>query len=778
MSKAPTDRKSTLPSKADILQFLESSDEKITKREIARAFSVKGSDRIELKHRLREMVEDGVIERDSSKTLRPAGRLPSVTVVDITGPDAFGDVLARPANWHSDAPAPKIYLSDGKMRGKTKALGRGDRALVRLTLLEDQQSYSASIIKVLEGSTKQMLGVFHGSDLGGRVVPIDKKARDELLIDQGDVAGALDGELVTADLLPRRHNQQRGLKPARIVERHGDVSQTKQISLIAIHQYDLPTEFSEEALAEARAARPAPFDGREDLRAISLITIDPADARDHDDAVFAEPDTDPANPGGWHVIVAIADVAYYVRPNSALDRDARLRGNSAYFPDRVVPMLPEELSTDLCSLRPGEDRPCMAVHMWFDAHGQKQRHRFVRGVMRSAANISYEEVQGAMDGNPSSKAAPLLDPVLKPLYAAHDAITEARTERSPLEIQSDEKKILLDKDGEIAEIVPRVPLRAHRVIEDLMVWANVCAAETLEQKRMACMYRVHEEPAMDKVEALRDFLGTLDYKLARSQILSPRMFNKVLEKFRDTPHAILINQVVLRSQTQAYYSPENKGHFGLALTRYAHFTSPIRRYADLLVHRGLIRALGFGDDGLLDSEIDAMGDLGEAISQTERRAMAAERDSVDRYLAAFLAGRIGHSFKGRISGVTRFGLFVTLMPSGGDGLVPVSTMGSDFYQYEEHQHALVGQRHGQVYRLGDVVDVRLSEAQPISGGLKLELVNEPNRNGKPSSGRPYKKHSAGPHKSGTTPKAGRDKAKRKPGGKGKAKPGRHRKSAR
>lgn len=728
-----TDDSGAVPSKGEILRYLEQADEKITKRELARAFSVKGADRVGLKKRLKEMVDEGALERDSAKALRPAGRLPSVTVVEVIGADAFGDMMVRPLKWEGDAPPPRIYLAAGKQRrGRSAALARGDRALVRLSQNEDGVTYSATVMKKLEAAGRTVLGVFRGGELGGRVTSVDKRARDEYLIDAGDVGAAQDGDLVTAELLPHRRGRVRGLKPTRIVERHGDVSETRSISLIAIHEQGLPTDFSESAVKEAEAAKPVKLGKREDLREIPLITIDPVDARDHDDAIFAEPDPDPQNKGGWHLIVAIADVAYYVRPASALDGDARTRGNSAYFPDRVVPMLPEALSTDMCSLKPGVDRACLAVHIRIDKDGNKRSHKFVRGLMRSHANIAYEHVQAAIDGAPTPQAAGLLEPALKPLYAAHDALDRARAERGPLKIQSEEKKILLNERGEVADIVPRMPIRAHRVIEDFMVLANVCAAETLEAKRTPCMYRVHEEPALDKLEALREFLQTLDFKLAKAQTVSPRVFNKVLDRFAGTPHQRLVNDVVLRSQTQAYYSPDNKGHFGLALDRYAHFTSPIRRYSDLIVHRGLVRALSLSDDGadaLTDAEMSEMDAIGEHISMTERRAMMAERASIDRYLASFLAARVGQVFKGRISGVTRFGLFVTLEPMGGDGLVPVSTMIGDYYRFEEHRHALVGQRHGHQFQLGDRVEVRLNEAVPVSGGLKLELVGEPQAEG-------------------------------------------------
>jgi len=748
VSKTPDKTDAGPPSKAEILRFLEESDDKVTKREIARAFRVKGSDRVVLKDRLREMLEQGAIERAPDKSLHAAGKLPSVIVVEVSGPDTYGDMLVRPLNWKGNAPPPRIYLDDTRRRGKAAQLGKGDRALVRLTQMADGVTYTANIIKTLEGAPKQILGVFHGGERGGRVTPVRKGARGELLIEEERHNGAADGELVLAELLPRRRDRQHGLKPARVIERYGDVSAPGQISLIAIHEQGLPTRFSGEAEAEARAASPVALEKREDLRESPLITIDPADARDHDDAVFAEPDPDPDNPGGWHLIVAIADVAHYVRPGSALDKDSWVRGNSAYFPDRVIPMLPEALSSEMCSLKPGEDRACMALHVWIDKEGNKREHKFVRGLMRSAANIPYPEVQAAIDGIPSPEAAPLLETVLKPLYEAHTALDHARQARRPLEIESEEKKITLDDDGRVVDIRPREPLRAHRVIEDMMILANVCAAETLEAHRVPCMYRVHEEPSLEKLEELREFLASLDFKLPRAQVVTPRLFNKALARFRDTPHERLINDVVLRSQTQAYYSPHNRGHFGLALARYAHFTSPIRRYADILVHRGLIRALGLGPDGLTDAEAESMGATGEHISQTERRAMAAERDSVDRYLAAYLAGQVGQSFKGRISGVTRFGLFVTLDPSGGDGLVPVSSMVGDYYAYEPGRHALVGRRHGRVYQLGDEVEVRLLEAEPVSGGLRLELVGEPSISGdashRPTDVRSHHKHRGKP----------------------------------
>lgn len=709
------------PTEKDILDFLRGAGGKITKREIARAFRVTGADKIQLKKLLRDMINNGQVAQDSGRALRPADRLPGVQVIEFAGLDKDGDVLMRPVKRERGGPAPTIYLSDDK-RKKHAALGPGDRALARLIPIKDNPpTYRAQILKLLTAAPRSILGVFHGGENGGRIHSIDKKNRDDYWVDRDDVKGAMDGELVTAEPALRRKRDS-GPKRARILERLGDVSAARTISMIAIHAHDIPHEFPAHVLEEADKAKAVDLGTRTDLRDIPLITIDPADARDHDDAIWAEQDSDPKNSGGWHTIVAIADVAHYVQPGSAIDQEALKRGNSCYFPDRVVPMLPEALSAGLCSLKPGEDRACMAVHMWFDANGKKTRHKFIRGLMNSRANITYQRVQAAIDGNPDEEAAELLQPILRPLYGAFKALMAAREKREPLDLDLPERKIELNEAGFVKGISLRDRLDAHRVVEEFMIAANVAAAEELERKRMAAMYRVHEEPPLDKLETLREFLSTLDMKLTKGAVMMPRLFNGILSKVRGTTREHMVNEVVLRSQTQAYYSPENQGHFGLALAKYAHFTSPIRRYADLLVHRGLVRALNLGEDGLTDNEIADMEEIGTQISGTERRAMAAERDSTDRYMASYLADHVGDDFIGRITGVTRFGLFVALEPSGGDGLIPISEIGNDYYYHDEARHALVGERMGQTFTLGDKVDVRLTEANRFTGGLKLELI--------------------------------------------------------
>ncbi len=719
-----------LPDKEQVLSFIRDFDGKVGKREIARAFGIKGPDKVLLKKILRELMEEGLLARDSGTSLRPADRMPGVQVVEFAGLDKHGDVLLKAVNWQGEGKPPTIFLSEksgrsGKhQRGRGPAIGPGDRALVRLIPIKDNPPiYRAHIIKVLKSAPSSIMGIFKGGENGGRIEPVDKKNRDEYWVDRDDISGAKDGELVLAEPA-KPGKRQSGPKRARVKERLGDLSDARSISMIAIHSHEIPYEFPDDVLEAARKAKPVALGKRTDLRHIPLITIDPADARDHDDAIWAEPDDNPENKGGWHVLVAIADVAHYVRQGKPLDKEALKRGNSCYFPDRVVPMLPEELSADLCSLKPGQERACMAVHMWFDKSGNKTGHKFVRGLMKSHANVHYAQAQAALDGETDEITAPLVEPVLKPLYGAFKAIMKARTKRQPLELDLPERRIVLDDKGHVQGISLRDRLDTHRIVEEMMISANVCAAEELEKHHIAAMYRVHEEPPMDKLESLRDFLATLELSLTKGSVMMPRLFNGILAKVKDEPHEQLVNEVVLRSQTQAYYSPENMGHFGLALARYAHFTSPIRRYSDLLVHRGLIRALKLGPDGLTDEEVKDMADIGEKISTTERRAMLAERDSTDRYLASYLSDHVGDEFIGRISGVTRFGLFVALEPSGGDGLIPISEIGQDFYRLDEATHRLIGEQYGEEFRLGDRINVKLVEANRYTGGLKLELCGE------------------------------------------------------
>ncbi len=715
------------PGRDAIVAFIRANPGKIGTREIAREFGLKNADRVELKRILRELADDGTVAKRGRKIHEP-DTLPPTVVADITGRDTDGELLATPTEWDTEesGPAPKIRIHVPRRPQPGTAAGVGDRALMRIEKLDEGGGalYRGRVIKVLDHARTRLLGIFRKAPGGGgRLVPVDKKqAGRELNIAPSDTGGAEDGDLVSVDLVRTRGY---GLASGKVKERLGSLSTEKAVSLIAIHAHEIPQVFSPSAVREAEEAQPATLKGREDWRDVPLVTIDPPDAKDHDDAVHAVPDSDPNNRGGYIVHVAIADVAFYVRPGSALDRDALTRGNSVYFPDRVVPMLPERISNDLCSLVPGEARGALAVRMVIGPDGRKRSHSFHRVLMRSAAKLHYAQAQAAIDGRPDDTTGPLLEPILKPLYAAYALVKLARDERDPLDLDLPERKILLKGDGTVDRVIVPERLDAHRLIEEFMILANVAAAEMLEKKALPLIYRVHDEPSQEKVHNLQEFLKTLDLPFTKAGALRPSLFNRVLGQVRGEDYEPLVNEVVLRSQAQAEYSAENYGHFGLNLRRYAHFTSPIRRYADLIVHRALIRALGLGEGALPETEtLETLSEVAAQISVTERRAMKAERETADRLIAHFLADRIGATFQGRISGVTRAGLFVKLSDTGADGLIPIRTLGTEYFNYDETRHALVGSRSGAMHRLGDVVDVRLVEAAPVAGALRFELLSE------------------------------------------------------
>ncbi len=710
-------RASRLPDREELLAYLREHEGDAARRDIARAFGVRGAQRAELRAMLRELEDAGLIERSEGRKWRHSDRLPPVAVLEVFDLDDDGEPLLRPVSWEPDQAPPLINLRPG--RTAMAAPGVGDRILCRLQRRDDD-SYLATPMRRVAGKPQHIIGVYRQRGDGGRVMPTDRGARHELFVATGDTAGAEDSELVVAELMPARRA---GLARAKVIERIGDASAPTAISLIAIHRAGIPDRFPAAAVEAADRAAPPALDQRTDLRAVPLVTIDGADARDFDDAVFAEPDADEENPDGWHLVVAIADVAWFVRPGDAIDREAYRRGNSVYFPDRVVPMLPAALSNNLCSLVPDEERACLAADLWIDRDGKLLRHRFRRALMTSAARLTYEEVEATRSGGTAPVAAAVIDN----LYGAFASLSRERKRRGTLELELPERRVVLDESGAVQSIAPVQRLDSHRLIEEFMITANVAAARELIRLRQPAMFRVHDEPDREKLEELREVLAEFGVRMAKAKIYRPDDFNALLARIADQPHARLIHELVLRAQSQAEYSPDNIGHFGLGLRTYAHFTSPIRRYADLLVHRALIRGLRLGDGALPDEAGATFPETGEHISATERRAISAERDANDRYAAAYLEQHVGDSFAGVIRGIARAGLFVALEDSGAEGFVPASRLPDDRYRFDAAAHTLRGEHSGLSYRLGDDVEVRLAEANGLTSSAIFDLLGDGTR---------------------------------------------------
>jgi len=714
---------SGLPTSKQILDFIEQSGQPAGKREIARAFNLHGHDKILLKALLKDMADEGLIDSAPGRAFHKAGGVPKVTVLRVVSVED-GQVWAQPESWHADTPAPRLRVME---RGKRSALALNDRILARTE--ERGQGHVAHPMKKLQRSADLILGVVRQEGERHYLTPVDKKERRELPI--SDLKDAQPGDLVLAEPSGRPPRVS-----ARVDAILGDPFAPRSFSMIAIHKHGLRDEFRDEAIEEAKKVAQQPLGDREDLTQLPIVAIDPEDARDHDDAIWASPREDG---DGWDAVVAIADVSFYVRPGSELDREARARGNSVYFPDRVVPMLPHELSSDICSLKEGQVRAALACHLHIGKDGALKNWRFSRVKICVAANIAYENAQAAMDAigeeviemasSPCSMP-PLEGPVpselveksLKPLWACWRALLAARNKREPLELDLPERRVMLDEKGRILSVAPRERLDAHRLVEDYMIAANVAAAKALERKKAPVMYRVHEAPGREKLVALKDYLATFDIEFALGQVIRPSIFNRIIDRIGpDHDARPEIMEQLLRTQMQARYSPETLGHFGLALGSYAHFTSPIRRYADLLVHRALVSAYGLGEGGLPKQDAEDFTTIGEHISMLERRAMEAERDTVDRYVAAFLADKVGQILRCRITGVQPFGFFATVEDLGGDGLVPAAILGNEYFRYDEAARALVGEETGETFRVGQHLELKLAEANPASGALRFEL---------------------------------------------------------
>jgi ribonuclease R len=720
--RPPRNRAAGLPSRKQILDFIATSDQPAGKREIARAFGLSGQDKIDLKRLLKDMADEGLIDSSPGRAFHQAGGVPKVTVLRVQSVDDSGHVFAVPEQWHAETAAPRIRLVE---RGKRSALGIGDRVLCRTE--QNGDAFIAHPMKKLERSAELVLGVVRRDAERFWLSPVDKKERREFSI--ADLKDAEAGDLVLCEVSGRPPRVQ-----ARVDAVLGDPFAPRSFSLIAIHKHGLRAVFDRQAIDEAHRVSKQPLGEREDLTHLPIVAIDPEDARDHDDAIWAEADGE----GGWNAIVAIADVSFYVRPGSELDREARARGNSVYFPDRVVPMLPEELSADICSLKEGEARAAMACHLKIAKDGTLKSWRFTRAKVCIAANIAYVDAQAAIDAAAEERvevSSPtcsmpevegpvpkeLVEKALKPLWACWRALFAARQKRDPLELDLPERRVMLDEKGRIMSIAPRDRLDAHRLVEDYMIAANVAAARALEAKKAPVMYRIHEPPSREKLVALKDYLATFGIEFGMGQVIKPGTFNRVIERIGDADGRQEIMEQLLRTQMQARYGPERLGHFGLALATYAHFTSPIRRYADLLIHRSLVKAYGLGEGGLPPGDEERFEQIGEQISMLERRAMEAERDTVDRYVAAFLADQVGQLVECRITGVQPFGFFATVDNLGGDGLVFAKDLGREYYRYDEAARTLVGDETGETYRVGQRLTLRLAEANPVSGSLRFQL---------------------------------------------------------
>ena len=722
----PSKRSAGLPSRKQILDFIASSDQPAGKREIARAFGLSGQTKIDLKRLLKDMADEGLIDSSAGRAFHKTGGVPKVTVLRVQAVDDSGTVWAVPEQWHAETALPRLRLIErGQGKQRRSALGIGDRVLARTE--QRAQGYIAHPLKKLAGAAELVLGVVRRDGERFWLSPVDKRERRELAIVELKDAGA--GDLVLCEVTGRPPRVS-----ARVDAVLGDPFAPRSFSLIAIHKHGLRHEFAQEAIDEAHRVSSQPLGEREDLTHLPIVAIDPEDARDHDDAIWAEADGE----GGWNAIVAIADVSFYVRPGSELDREARARGNSVYFPDRVVPMLPEELSADICSLKQGEQRAALACHLKISKDGELKSWRFTRAKVCIEANIAYEDAQAAIDAAAEERvevSSPvcwmpevdgpvpheLVEKALKPLWGCWRALFSARQRRDPLELDLPERRVMLDEKGRITSIAPRDRLDAHRLVEDFMIAANVAAARALEAKKAPVMYRVHEPPSREKLVALKDYLKTFGIEFALGQVIKPGTFSQVIERLDGADGREEIMEQLLRTQMQARYGPERLGHFGLALATYAHFTSPIRRYADLLVHRGLVKAYGLGEGGLPPGDEERFEQIGEQISMLERRAMEAERETVDRYVAAFLSDQVGQLVECRITGVQPFGFFATVEDLGGDGLLLAKDLGREYFRYDEPARALVGDESGDTYRVGQRLTLRLAEANPVSGSLRFEL---------------------------------------------------------
>ncbi|MBK1718024.1 ribonuclease R [Thiocystis violacea] len=709
-----------IPSREFILETLANHGAPLSFEEVVAALSlVDEEDLVALERRLGAMVRDGQLVRNRNQAFCPVNKRDLIAGRVIGHPDGFGFV--RPDEGGDD-----LYLYPKEMR----ALFHGDRVVVRVSGLDRRGRLEGAVVEILERNTRTVVGRLYKESGVGFVMPDNKRLTHDIIIPSDRIAGAEQGQIVVAEITdqPTKRTQPIG----RIAEVLGSHMGPGMETDIAIRTHDLPVAWPaevEEEIAGLRAEVPEEAKvGRFDLRALPLVTIDGADARDFDDAVYCE-----RKPKGWKLLVSIADVSSYVRPGTALDREAQSRGNSVYFPDRVIPMLPEILSNGLCSLNPHVDRLCMTAELYINQEGKVTRTRFFEAVMRSQARLTYDQVAAMVvdgDGDLCAEFAEVL-PHLHELYQLFQVLHAARAERGAIDFDTTETKFEFNDLGRIQAVVPLVRNDAHKLIEECMLAANVAAARHFQRKRIPAVYRIHETPSEEKLTDLREFLGQLALKLPGGPKPTAADYAELLRQVKDRPDRRLIQAVLLRSMQQAMYSSDNAGHFGLAFDAYTHFTSPIRRYPDLMVHRIIKHLLAGGTSADLDySKID-LQQMAEQCSGTERRADEATRDAEDWLKCEFMQDKLGEKFEGTITSVNSFGIFVELDEIYVDGLVHITALDNDFYHFDPIGHRLHGERTGTVYRLGDRLKIQVAAVNLDDRKIDFVLAEPAAKSGPP-----------------------------------------------
>ena len=699
-----------LPSRELILQVLTEQGVPVALETLYTLLEIADAEQDIFSRRLNAMEREGQVMRNRKGLLCLPEKIEAIAGVVQGHPDGFGFLVPDDKKLHAD----DIFLSNKEMQ----QVMHGDRAMVRISGLDRRGRPEGKIVEVLERTNQTLVGrVMHGQGVT-IVAAEDKRINQDILIPYHLDMDAKVGQIVIVEMTeqPSKHAHPMG----KIVQILGNYADSGMEIEIALRKHKLPHEFSAKALAQAEAipktVQPSDYQDRIDLRELPLITIDGETARDFDDAVFAEPQGT-----GWRLVVAIADVSYYVRPDDALDKDAIDRGNSIYFPRRVIPMLPEALSNGLCSLNPDVERLCMVCDMQVDAHGVVGQYVFYPSVMRSKARMTYTKVADMLE-NPQGETATQyahVMPHVQNLYALFKAMLVQRQKRGAIEFETVETMMMFNDDGKIDRIVPTSRNEAHRIIEECMLAANVCAANFLESKKHTAIYRVHQGPTEEKLELLRTFMAEFGFGVGGGDKPHAKDYAKLMSQIKGRPDEQLLQTVLLRSMQQAVYSPDNQGHFGLAYEAYTHFTSPIRRYPDLLVHRAIKAAIKGETYKAKDWEA-----LGMHCSMTERRADDASRDVTNWLKCYYMQDKVGEIFEGTVSGVTSFGVFVALDDAYVEGLLHVTELGNDYFHYDKAHHAMVGERTNEKYRLGDRVTIKVARVDLETTKIDFSLVKK------------------------------------------------------